>query len=132
MTGFQAAKKGSRNKLIRLKALPDDVVMARMIYGDRPPRISSGDLADLRCAAVKILSQKKDNWSYEREWRIFSFPVGMRQIHSNERVIRAIYLGSRISRRHRSRILEKFNSTKIIIRSTVVRGYNHTWSSVSG
>jgi hypothetical protein len=105
-----------------LEALPDDVNLVRMGYDDVPPRVSGKDTREMQAAARKILSQKKYNWSYEREWRVLG-PVGKVQINSPD-VVRSIYLGSRIQEEHRTAVLKAFENSNADIYEMDVDGYN--------
>src|SRR5262249_45171 len=46
--------------------LPNNAHLIRLGYDDQPPRLSSEP--NLDTAALELLSQKKSNWAYEREW----------------------------------------------------------------
>jgi hypothetical protein len=113
-----------------LDALPDDVTLVRMGYDDIPPRVSGRDTKEMEEAARKILSQKKYNWSYEREWRILG-AVGKVEIGSKV-VVKSIYLGSRIKPQHRDAILKALDSSEVDIYEMNVDGYKHAWNPIQG
>lgn len=52
------------------ECLPDSARLVRIAYGESPIYLSKHDREDTIKAAQKILSQKKYNWAYEREWRV--------------------------------------------------------------
>jgi len=113
-----------------LSALPDTVDLIRMGYDDVPPRISGQDATSTDAAARKILSQKKFNWAYEREWRILG-PLGQVSVNSSD-VVKSIYLGSRINGLDRYSILEAFEKSAVDILEMDVDGYKHEWRPVQG
>jgi hypothetical protein len=110
-----------------LRALPSEVNLVHMAYGDVPPRITSKDVSSDEAAQI-ILSQKKFNWAYEREWRILA-RVGRLHIDQKD-VVRNIYLGSRISDSDRKVIVHSFEHTDIGIHVMGVSGYNHLWERI--
>jgi Protein of unknown function (DUF2971) len=111
-----------------LRALPSDVNLIRMGYDDVPPRISARDMREMKETARRIFSQKKFNWTYEREWRILG-PVGKIPICEKD-VVRSLYLGSRISSAHRQQILRVFRKSDIRIYYMNVIGYTHDWNRI--
>jgi len=110
-----------------LKALPTGSHLARMGYADQIPRISGNDARNHLAAARKILSQKKYNWNYEREWRVLG-NVGQMNLSAN--CIRGIYLGIRIKPSHKRTILQTFKGTDVDIWEMAVDGYDHEWTQI--
>jgi hypothetical protein len=110
--------------------LPPDVHLVRLAYDGAPPRLGKGDEHDLRATAIKVLSHKKVNWIYEREWRLLG-RQGLLPIAS-KRCISEIRLGSRIEDHHRAAILNAFHNTKIKISSMTVVNYEHRWQPETG
>ncbi len=108
-----------------LAGLPGEVKLVRLSYTERPPFISTNHINDAKIAAIRILSQKKANWAYEREWRLLG-PVGKVYV-SRLQPVRKIYFGSRISLTRRNRILRKIQDTPITAYVMKVNGYKHTW-----
>jgi hypothetical protein len=51
--------------------LPPNSTLARIGYVNQPTRISTAFDRSFDEAALRILSQKKSSWAYEREWRAF-------------------------------------------------------------
>jgi hypothetical protein len=111
-----------------LDALPSRVSLVHMAYGDSPPRVTSKDIGNDDSGARKILSQKKFNWAYEREWRVLG-SVGKLPINSDD-VVRSIYLGSRIEEIQKKAILKTFRGSEIDIYEMDVSGYEHKWNRV--
>jgi len=109
--------------------LSDDVSLVRLGYGDAPPLVSSSEAQYADRAARKILSQKKLNWSYEREWRVLG-PVGKVPI-GGSLAVTDVYFGSRVSLQHRQKFLTKIQGTKIRAYSMEVDMYDHDWEPVN-
>jgi Protein of unknown function (DUF2971) len=112
--------------------LPDGCRLIRLGYDDRPPRLPN--TRDLERAAVIILSQKKSNWAYEREWRVLVMKSPAEesgtQINIKRLCVTHVYLGSRIDREHKQRLLHELHGTGIAISQMEVSDYRHTWSSL--
>jgi hypothetical protein len=107
-----------------LVGLPDGATLVRVGYDDKPAFVSVADLNDSSLAIKKVLSQKKFNWAYEREWRLLSAP-GISRI-SNKKAVKRIYLGTRISDDHKEKLLLALSGTKIQIFEMRVNGYGYT------
>jgi hypothetical protein len=107
-----------------LSALPNDADFVRVSYDDKPMYISIADAKDLTSAVKKVLSQKKFNWAYEREWRLLS-TVGKILI-SDKKAIRRIYLGTRISEYHKFMLRNELAHLKISMYEMVVDGYRYS------
>jgi hypothetical protein len=108
-----------------IDGLPSYVSLVRLAYGDDPPLLSTGDARNAETAARKILSQKKYNWAYEREWRVLG-PKGRVDIGS-ENAVTDLYFGARIDLKHRQKMLSKLQGTGIKAHIMQVDGYEHTW-----
>jgi hypothetical protein len=108
--------------------LSDHFSLVRLAYVDEPPVIFPSHARNTDNAAVRILSQKKYNWAYEREWRILA-SVGHVSL-GNAKAIKAIRLGSRIASDHRKAILEAIRGTKIEVWAMTIDGYDHEWEQV--
>lgn len=109
--------------------LSEQVSLVRLGYGDAPPLISSSEARNAERTARKILSQKKLNWAYEREWRVLG-TVGRVQINGRQAVT-DVYFGSRVSAAHRQKFLSKLQGTSICAYSMQVDEYNHDWEPVN-
>jgi hypothetical protein len=105
------------------KALPDAASIVRVGYAEAPPILSSRDARDTSAAAVKIFSQKKVGWHYEREWRVLGETGRVRL--KGPQCVRAIYLGTRLDPAHRSKIITDIKQLKIPIYEMRVEGYDH-------
>lgn len=111
-----------------LNGLPREALLVRVAYDEAPPLITPDDVANSRTAACKILSQKRYNWAYEREWRVLANPE--RVTTGNREVIEGIYLGSRISGEDRHAITSRFQSSDIQISQMRIRQYSHEWEEL--
>lgn len=107
-----------------LQALPDDTYLTRVSYRDQPPTLGDHEAARRDAAARKVLSQKKSDWSYEREWRVLASvgPVSLRDRH---RSVRCVYMGTRIDPTSRQTILDALEPLAIPIWEMTVNGYRH-------
>ena len=103
--------------------------LVRLAYVDDPPLIYPSQVSNINTAATRILSQKKYNWAYEREWRVLG-PVGRVGV-GRVQAIKAIYFGSRVSLRHRHRILARIQGTNIKAYMMEVDGYDHSWKPIN-
>jgi hypothetical protein len=112
-----------------IAGLPREASIVRMAYVDDVPEISPTEATNEGDAAAYILSQKKSNWAYEREWRVLAHKeevtVGLKQ------PVTAIYLGVHISNEHRHRILTRLNGTGIKAYKMEVSGYKHVFSPIN-
>jgi hypothetical protein len=111
-----------------IEGLPDGVHLARVSYGPTPPAINRVDTANIDGAALKILSHKKSNWVYEREWRVLG-PLHRVDI-SSRGCVREVYLSSLMNSEHRMQILNALKGLKIKIFEMRVHQYVHTWREV--
>ena len=106
-----------------LVALPPEATLVRVSYDERPVPITTADTQDTTQAVKKVLSQKKFNWAYEKEWRLLSRIGEVEIIGSN--VIRRIYFGTRTSEIHKQRIRSELASSKIKLYQMFVDGYRY-------
>jgi len=112
-----------------LKGLSDSASLVRLAYVDEPPMIFPSHAQNADNAAVRILSQKKYNWAYEREWRILA-TVGKVSL-GRAKAVKRISFGSRIDPVHRDKILNAIRGTNIEAYSMEIDGYDHTWESIA-
>jgi hypothetical protein len=112
-----------------LAGLPHHVRLVRLAYVDEPPIIFPNQVNNVSNAATHILSQKKYNWAYEREWRVLG-SVGRVEI-GRVQAVKAIYFGSRVNLKHRQRILARIQGTGIKAYMMDVDGYDHTWEPIN-
>ncbi len=111
-----------------IEGLPSDAHLVRLAYGNDPPSINNAETADAQSAAIKILSHKKSNWMYEREWRVLGSP-GQLPITSKG-CVRVVYLGSRIDPRHKEKILKELEDVHVNIFEMRVSKYSHQWTQI--
>jgi hypothetical protein len=112
-----------------LAGLPNHISLVRLAYVDEPPLINPSQITNVGNAATRILSQKKYNWAYEREWRILG-SVGPVEIGRTQ-AIKAVYFGSRVELQHRQKILSRIQGTGIKAYMMEVEGYDHTWEPIN-
>jgi Protein of unknown function (DUF2971) len=112
-----------------LHALPSRVRLAKLGYGDEPPRVSGRDVANKLAAARKIFSQKKYNWAYEREWRVLGQP-GVVPLNASRECVRSVRLGARINPGNRATILKAMKGLEIDVYQQTVDGYVHGWDLI--
>jgi hypothetical protein len=113
-----------------VKGLPDNTKLVRVAYLDRPPRISTRDLSNLRSVARRTLSQKQFDWAYEREWRVLARQTG-RAPYAPIRPLRSIYLGPRISDPQRDLLLTAVSGLDVSIYQMSLYGYEPVWDEVA-
>ncbi|WP_271623834.1 hypothetical protein [Bradyrhizobium sp. CCBAU 11430] len=77
-----------------------------------------------QCATKDFLSQKLQ-LAYEREWRLLG-PRGRLEI-AGERLVSELYLGSRIARPHKRRILAALAPIGVPIFEMNITDYLHQW-----
>lgn len=112
-----------------VKGLSDEVKLVRLAYVDEPPLIYPSHVRNVHEAAIRILSQKKYNWAYEREWRILG-RVGPLAL-GKAQAVEAIYFGSRVNLHDRRQILAKIRGTKIKAYMMKVDGYKHSFKLIN-
>jgi len=108
------------------KQLADEIVFVRMYYDETIPRVG---LTTKRPEDIarRVLSQKNYRWLYEREWRMFALP-GMVRYHDPQCVAR-VYLGFRMSKAHRKRILSRLNELDIQTRTMSIDEYSMSFET---
>lgn len=104
--------------------LPPSARLSRIAYADAPLRLSKHERSNVIAAAQKILSQKKYNWSYEREWRVLADYPG--QLPYQGDIITEVYFGFRISEDHKQAILSGMGARGINFKQMKIAGYSHT------
>jgi hypothetical protein len=109
------------------KRMEASVRLVRVAYGDTMPILTAAEARDVEGAARIILSHKKMNWYYEREWRILGQKGKNVIVPGSSHLITQIYLGSRIKREHEAEIVRELHPLGIPIRKMTVSDYSHTW-----
>jgi hypothetical protein len=107
--------------------LGDKTRLVKVAYGDTMPLLTASETKDLEAAARIILSHKKMNWFYEREWRVLGLKGKNEITKRSTRLISNLYLGSRIDPAHESMIFNDLNLSGIPIYKMTVDGYAHKW-----
>jgi hypothetical protein len=111
------------------RGLHDGTSLVRMAYGEESPPISAVQALDPQRAARIIMSHKKLNWYYEREWRVLgSKGKNIIRFEPLGRLIAAVYLGSRIESLHEEEITRKIRPFRIRSYKMTISGYSHKWS----
>ncbi len=104
-----------------IAALPEDATIVRMAYNEEPAKVGLGDSGNINDAVKKALSQKKQNWAYEREWRVLG-KIGKNYMR-RKKVVRRVFLGPRITDEHSMLVRSILRTTDISIRVIKVDGY---------
>jgi Protein of unknown function (DUF2971) len=104
--------------------LPKPAELARMAYADVPVRLSKHDKTNIHAAAHKILSHKKYNWAYGREWRDGGTPGRV----TYEETSQQTYI-SRRGASHRSHGVT-LEGRGIRFHQMKVTGYRHKWMRI--
>jgi hypothetical protein len=105
-----------------IAALPKDATIVRMAYNEKPVEVGLGDSKDTTGAVKKAFSQKKFNWAYEREWRVLGRQG--KNLISDKKAVRRVYLGPRISPDHSSWVRTELNRASIKYRVIETNGYS--------
>ena len=108
--------------------LPASARLVRVAYAETPIYLSKYDKDDVVKAAQKILSQKKYNWAYEREWRVIGDHPG--QLPCQGDVVVDVHFGSRIPQDRKDRIIHGMSARNISFYQMNVSGYRHSWSKI--
>jgi Protein of unknown function (DUF2971) len=108
--------------------LPESARLVRVAYAETPIYLSKYDRDDVVKAAQKILSQKKYNWAYEREWRVMADSPG--QLPYQGDVVTDVYFGSRILQHEKHSIIEGMGGRNISFYQMKVSAYRHRWSKI--
>ena len=112
-----------------LAGLAHQVNLVRLAYTDKPPLMYPNHTRNADNAAIRVLSQKKFNWAYEREWRVLG-PIG--QVSTGPvQSVEGIFFGSRVDLTRRGEILTKISHTGIKAYMMNVNGYDHCWEPVN-
>lgn len=111
-----------------LEGLPRHAHLVRLSYGNSPPPMGVHDVRNTNEAAIRILSHKKANWVYEREWRVLA---GLDRVDLQApRCIREVYFGHRIQPHVRALLTDALGRLPIQIFEMRVSGYSHSWTKI--
>ncbi len=108
--------------------LPDSARLVRIAYAESPIYLSKHDRGDVIQAAQKILSRKKYNWAYEREWRVMGDHWG--RLPYEVDVVTDVYFGSRIAPDNKVRALDGMGGRNVKFHQMKVAGYRHSWTKL--
>ena len=122
------------------RRLDDTARLVRVAYVEEVPRLGSSEANDILGASVvskldsparHVLSYKKLNWYYEREWRVLG-KIGHNTFCGSSSIerrplINHIYLGSRIKKEHKEKIIEQSKYLGFTVRQMRVSDYSHKW-----
>jgi hypothetical protein len=113
------------------RGLDDKSRLLRVAYVEELPRLGSSVAKDPEISARLVLSFKKMNWFYEREWRILG-KIGKNEISKKEhpKLINKIYLGSKIEDSHRNRLVGEMRSLGVRTVMMEVEGYKHKFTEL--
>jgi hypothetical protein len=108
--------------------LPDSARLVRVSYADAPIYLSKYDKDDVIAAAQKILSQKRYNWAYEREWRVLGDYPG--QLLYAGDIVTDVYFGSRLPPWTHDQLVNNLARHNLNFHQMKVAGYGFTWSKL--
>ncbi len=109
-------------------ALPDESHVVRLAYGRKPPVVGVRDVNDAKLAAQRILSHKKESWSYEREWRVLG-PIGRTRL--TKACASEVYFGFRMQSQHRECIESALSILGFRMSTMRVSQYNHRFTEIA-
>lgn len=113
---------------LKLRDNLSEACLVRVAYAESPIYLSKYYKVDVVTAAQKILSQKKYNWAYEREWRVLGDHPG--QLSYQGDVVTDVYLGSRVLAEHKAQLLEGMAGRIVNFHQMTVSGYRHRWTKL--
>jgi hypothetical protein len=114
------------------RGLEDGSRLVRVSYVEEKPRLSSSEAADIDQSVSYILSHKKMNWYYEREWRVLGkIEKNSIVVDDGKRLITRVYLGSRIDKKFEEIIKTESKRAGISVYQMTVFGYSHKWSKLA-
>lgn len=101
--------------------LSQNVSFVRMSYSEEEPKASNTrDAVDV--LARRSLSSKSYKWLYEREWRMFG-EQGLNS-YDDPRCVTVVYLGYRVSGRHRDKVRDAMSDLKIPVHKMSLKKYS--------
>jgi hypothetical protein len=101
-------------------------------YVEEKQRLSSSEAGDIDQSVRYILSHKKMNWYYEREWRVLGkIEKNSIVVDDGKRLITRVYLGSRIDKKFEEIIKTETKRAGISVYQMTVFGYSHKWSKLA-
>jgi hypothetical protein len=109
-----------------VNALPSDATVVRMAYNEEPSWVGVRDGNNVDSAVKKVLSQKKYNWAYEREWRVLGSKG--RVLIDHKKVISCVYLGPRIHENHS--LLVRSSLTRAGIKFKMIKVHSYAINAI--
>lgn len=104
-----------------LSGLAAENTFSRVAYGEKPYYLNLPSLKNDHDRARAVLSTKHLNWSYEREWRLFSPEKG--EAHHGQSAVKSIYFGTRMPKQIQAKLRRKLKPLGIDMHRTKVDGY---------
>ena len=111
-----------------LDDLSEDATFVRMYYNEMVPTVSHGR-HEPEDVAKMVLSYKNYRWLYEREWRMFA-SLG-KATYRDKSCVTHVYLGSRIARDKRKRIVSAMKALDIKTDDMKIEKYSITFEPCS-
>lgn len=111
-----------------IKGLPPNAHVVKVSYGNTPPPVGIHNVRSANEAGIRILSHKKANWIYEREWRVLGTQGRINLLEP--RCVREVFFGSRILPQHSLKLRQNLDNLPIQISEMKVSGYTHSWTRI--
>ncbi len=102
--------------------LDADFSLSKISYLDQPYYLNGQSSRSGNNHAKAILSTKNLKWAYEREWRLFAPHAG--SVSYGESVVPTVFLGMRISQKHRKYITDRLRPMGIDVKIISADGYS--------
>jgi hypothetical protein len=112
-----------------IQGLPPEIQLVRLAYEGEPPEITAIDANNARSAAIKVLSHKKVNWIYEREWRLLGNPQTLLPIEAKG-CVRHVYFGSRMRPDVKEAVLKELKDMTLRVSEMVIDDYDFGWNEL--
>jgi hypothetical protein len=97
----------------------------RLSYLEKAPTLLANK--SIEFSARRFLSCKSYKWLYEREWRMFA-PQGI-VTYKTVKCVRRVYLGSRISKQNKVKVMSRLKSLGIEAQSMSLDKYSMVFDS---
>ncbi|HML08669.1 MAG TPA: DUF2971 domain-containing protein [Xanthobacteraceae bacterium] len=104
------------------KYLPFGITFSRVYYNEEVPKVGHSKRRNSDRIAKMILSYKKHQWPYEREWRMFA-NIG-EVYYQSQKCVARVYIGARIERTRLNQITSRLSALKIPYRIQKLAGYH--------
>lgn len=116
-----------------------DVCAVRVQYDIQIPILRAGETPDRQEAAIKVLSSKKSDWYYEREWRLLTKPEAIhvpgRLEIQGQNPVKGIYFGSRTEQHVINTLTRglrdvRNGSIKFYMPKSLNKKYQYEWNEI--